>query len=334
MREPSFDLITQRLLHAGIAPKYAKRLHQELQDHYRDLERDESRRAVSPEGAAAEARRRLGADDAIVGEFLRRPELRSWIYRSKLAFHCLRAVSSIYLGFHLVLERVCSAIASVVPLAGRLAAAGAAAAILMAGALHLMQATIGGGIVLPPGDTLAAAAGAANDLRTADQRRQLVAETRARPEEPRGTRERGAVQRLQRPRLAPAPPRPAYPDHAELAVPSSSPTLQIAAVAPDTGVAPPQFRVADGDLLPIVRVAPMFPPRAAARGIEGYVVVEYTVTRAGSVTDIVVVESSNSIFERPALEAAGKFRYRPRVVDGQPVAVQGVRTMMSFVLEV
>lgn len=88
-----------------------------------------------------------------------------------------------------------------------------------------------------------------------------------------------------------------------------------------------------GDLLPIVAVAPAYPPRALARHVEGYVVVEYTVTVTGGVRDAFVVASSSSIFDRAALEAANKFKYKPRVIDGQPVEVPGVQRKFSFVIE-
>ena len=93
------------------------------------------------------------------------------------------------------------------------------------------------------------------------------------------------------------------------------------------------FGVSDGEYLPIVKVAPVYPTRAASRGLEGYVIVEFTVTETGSTRDIFVVESTSSLFERAAVEAAGKFKYKPRVIDGNPVAVAGVRNKITFQLE-
>jgi periplasmic protein TonB len=89
----------------------------------------------------------------------------------------------------------------------------------------------------------------------------------------------------------------------------------------------------DGEYMPIVQVAPRYPPRAAERGLEGYVILEFTVTREGTVRDPVVVDSSNSMFDRAALDAVLRFRYRPRVIDGEPVEVPGVRFRITFNLE-
>lgn len=91
--------------------------------------------------------------------------------------------------------------------------------------------------------------------------------------------------------------------------------------------------VADGEYLPIVRVAPQYPARAAERGLEGYVIVVFTVTPNGSTTNVRIVESSDKVFERNAIRAAERFKYKPKVVDGEPVSVDGVRTEITFVLE-
>lgn len=90
----------------------------------------------------------------------------------------------------------------------------------------------------------------------------------------------------------------------------------------------------DGEYLPIVRVEPVYPSRAAQRGIEGWVIVEFTVTTNGSVRDPVIVQAEPStIFNRAAERAVLKWKFKPRVVDGQPVEVPGVQTQLTFQLE-
>lgn len=90
----------------------------------------------------------------------------------------------------------------------------------------------------------------------------------------------------------------------------------------------------EGDYLPIVKVAPIYPSRAQARGIEGWVLVEFTVTTAGTTKDPVVVEAEPAgYFEEAARQAVLKFRYKPRVVNGSPVEVGGVRNLIRFELE-
>jgi len=90
----------------------------------------------------------------------------------------------------------------------------------------------------------------------------------------------------------------------------------------------------DGDYLPIVKIAPVYPPIAQSRGIEGYCLVEYTVTKAGTVKDVVVIDADpQGIFDRVSIAAALKFKYRPRVVNGEPIEVRGVRNMFRYNLE-
>ncbi len=62
--------------------------------------------------------------------------------------------------------------------------------------------------------------------------------------------------------------------------------------------------------------------------------VEFTVTPSGGVRDPRVIEADpENIFNRAALRAAEKFKYKPKVVDGQPVEVPGVRTIIRFELD-
>ena len=115
--------------------------------------------------------------------------------------------------------------------------------------------------------------------------------------------------------------------------------------APTVNVAPPEvsantdiggpsgMNIAEGDYLPIVRVAPVYPARALSRGLEGYVDMEFTVTPTGTVADPVVTFSTSSLFERAAIRAVLKFKYKPRVVDGVPVSVPGVKTRITFQIE-
>lgn len=90
----------------------------------------------------------------------------------------------------------------------------------------------------------------------------------------------------------------------------------------------------DGDYLPIVKVAPVYPRRAQTRGIEGYVILEFIVTRTGAVANPVVIESKPpGIFDRAALNAALKFKYKPKVVNGEAIDVAGVRNRITFELQ-
>ncbi|NWG47473.1 MAG: energy transducer TonB [Alphaproteobacteria bacterium] len=69
---------------------------------------------------------------------------------------------------------------------------------------------------------------------------------------------------------------------------------------------------------------PVYPRGAERRGIEGYVVVKFTVTPEGQVADINVVESSpEGVFDEAAVQAVEKWTFEPVpapvAVDGQKV---------------
>jgi len=96
---------------------------------------------------------------------------------------------------------------------------------------------------------------------------------------------------------------------------------------------PGAMNIAEGDYLPIVRVAPVYPARALSRGLEGYVDLSFTVTTVGTVINPIILFSTSSLFERAAERAVLKFKYKPRVVDGVPVDVPGVKTRITFQIE-
>jgi protein TonB len=89
----------------------------------------------------------------------------------------------------------------------------------------------------------------------------------------------------------------------------------------------------DGDFLPIVKVAPLYPRRAQTRGLEGQCLIEFTVSTTGAVKDARAIECTSSLFEKASINAALKFKYKPRVEDGVALEVTGVQHIITFKLE-
>jgi protein TonB len=103
---------------------------------------------------------------------------------------------------------------------------------------------------------------------------------------------------------------------------------------PNISVQATTLQAGEGDYLPIVKVQPIYPRRALSRGVEGYVIVEFMVTRLGTTQDVKVVEAQPpGYFERAAINAAQKFKYKPKVINGEPVDVAGVRNIIRFEME-
>jgi periplasmic protein TonB len=133
---------------------------------------------------------------------------------------------------------------------------------------------------------------------------------------------------------APAPPpmnlaqSDAPPASGALAVESLASDLKVDMTGPSLGTG------TDSEAVPIVRVQPVYPPRAQQRGIEGWVLLEFTITEAGTVRSARVVDAEPSgIFDRSALKAIRKFKYKPKIVDGVAQEQSAQRFLLTFELE-
>ncbi|PUA28388.1 MAG: energy transducer TonB [Cellvibrio sp. 79] len=94
----------------------------------------------------------------------------------------------------------------------------------------------------------------------------------------------------------------------------------------------------EGEYIPIVKVQPEYPNSALSRGIEGYCTVAYTITETGVTRDARTVTDDcrtkdgqlTTVFDRVSVRAALKFKYKPKVVDGKPVEIHGVKSRFVF----
>ena len=85
------------------------------------------------------------------------------------------------------------------------------------------------------------------------------------------------------------------------------------------------------ELLPLVRHEPRYPRYAQESGTQGHVTLEFTVDEEGFVKNPVAIDGKNiKKFKKAAMEAVVKFRYAPRVVNGQPVSTEKVKTTFTF----
>jgi protein TonB len=111
----------------------------------------------------------------------------------------------------------------------------------------------------------------------------------------------------------------------------NAPRVNLSRVDPNIkiGIGGTDFAV-DGEYLPIVRVEPLYPRRAQSRGLEGFCDMEFTVTKTGEVSDAVAIECSSSVFESASVKAVLKWKYKPRVLDGEPIDSPGVQTRLTY----
>jgi protein TonB len=89
----------------------------------------------------------------------------------------------------------------------------------------------------------------------------------------------------------------------------------------------------DRDVVPLVRVEPQYPISAKQKGIEGWVELMYTITKLGTVRDIIVTAANaGTIFNRSAIQAVSKWKYNPKIENGVAVERPGVRQRIKFQL--
>jgi TonB family protein len=121
---------------------------------------------------------------------------------------------------------------------------------------------------------------------------------------------------------------------------SSQPPPAVAAIAPDVADLAP-FVSTTGSLpaadLPIFqgvtdaalehKVLPVYPPEARTNRLGGTVVLEATIDQDGSTQDVKVI-SGSPLLAQAATEAVRQWRYHPSLLNGNPVAVQRLITVV------
>jgi len=90
----------------------------------------------------------------------------------------------------------------------------------------------------------------------------------------------------------------------------------------------------DGDATPIVRIEPRYPMKAARSGKEGYVILSFSINELGGVDDVKVIEAKpRRLFSKEARRALRRWKYKPKMVDGQPQKQTGQTVRLDFRLE-
>jgi protein TonB len=89
----------------------------------------------------------------------------------------------------------------------------------------------------------------------------------------------------------------------------------------------------DSSEMPLVRIEPQYPRKAAMAGKEGWVQLKFDVTETGSVDNVSVIKSKpRRLFDQSAKRALLKWKYKPKVVDGKPQRRSGLMVQLDFKL--
>lgn len=95
-----------------------------------------------------------------------------------------------------------------------------------------------------------------------------------------------------------------------------------------------ELKAPTSDLMPMLVVQPTYPLAAVIKEQEGFVVVEFSVRENGTVSNPVVIDSfPEHIFDDAALHAVTRFKFKPREINGDSVAVDGVQLKFAFTLD-
>lgn len=89
----------------------------------------------------------------------------------------------------------------------------------------------------------------------------------------------------------------------------------------------------DSSEMPLVRIEPQYPRKAAMSGKEGWVQLKFDVTETGSVDNVSVVKSQpRRLFDQAAKRALLKWKYKPKLVDGKAKRRSGLVVQLDFKL--
>lgn len=141
----------------------------------------------------------------------------------------------------------------------------------------------------------------------------------------------------------PIPPRPPKPVLPTVVPPPAVPIIEHIVPGPGDGVPvgpptvdpvgpiPTEHGVISRMATPMVRLEPEYPHRAIAAQIEGWVELQFTITPAGTVTDVSVIGADPAgVFEDAATKALLRWKYAPSLEDGRAVERRGNRVVLRF----
>jgi len=91
------------------------------------------------------------------------------------------------------------------------------------------------------------------------------------------------------------------------------------------------FQVSDRDAQPLVRINPVYPPRAQERGVEGTCNMTFNVFADGTIDgDSIQARCTSSLFARAATRSVARWKYQPKIQNGEPVPRYNVHTEVVF----
>jgi len=94
-----------------------------------------------------------------------------------------------------------------------------------------------------------------------------------------------------------------------------------------------KITVSDRDAQPLVRIPPVFPPRFLQGNNSGFCKVRFDVSPEGQPFNVQTTVCTSSKLESATKKSVQKWKYNPKIVDGRPVARNGVESTIRFDLD-
>lgn len=142
-------------------------------------------------------------------------------------------------------------------------------------------------------------------------------------------------------RRRPEPPKPQKPrlpqeSVTEQAVNMQQMSFNLPDISPDLSVSQQSLLgdavvgmgFGDSDVIPLVRMNAVYPQRALRQKIEGFVTARLQINPEGTVDDVQIVDAQpRGVFEREAIRALYKYKFKPKMENGRPVAQTATQTI-------
>lgn len=142
------------------------------------------------------------------------------------------------------------------------------------------------------------------------------------------------VRRMEKPldlKRVETPPSPPILDHGKTEKPTVAPTTMDGPIPtfekPVLSTDVPVITVSDRDVQPLLRIAPIMPPRAEK---SGHCRVRFNVSAEGAPFDVQTTYCTQSLFERATLKSVQRWKFNPKIVNGRPVAMTGVENKVTY----
>jgi protein TonB len=137
---------------------------------------------------------------------------------------------------------------------------------------------------------------------------------------------------IQQPRVEDLPRAPKLEiamSEVDVGMPVFAPTVDLSAALKNAGIS----MGTESDVLPMLRIPPVYPRNAKLAKIQGFVKMEVVINPDGTVNDITVIEATPPrMFDNAAVSAMKQWKFKPKLINGVAVS-QRAQQVIEFKLE-